>query len=89
MQLSTTYGVKRSLFGLKRLAGSFCSSLAQGNKYLPSSQGSQPVRFSLLYISSTFLKKKLCWPQHCTFLDQFHGDFNINNLQFVFQINWY
>ena len=90
MQTVNNVGCKAyRLWGLKGLASFFSSSLASGNKELPRVAKEHCLFDFLSLISRAPSLNNFCWPQHCTFLDQFHRDFNINNLNFFFQIHWY
>ena len=85
MQTVNNVGCKAyRLWGLKGLAGFFGSSLASGNEELPRVAKEYCLFDFLSLIFRAPSLKVFCWPQHCTFLDQFHRDFNINNLNFFF-----
>ena len=85
MQTVNNVGCKAyRLWGLKGLAGFFGSSLASGNEELPRVAKEYCLFDFLSLIFRAPSLNVFCWPQHCTFLDQFHRDFNINNLNFFF-----
>ena len=77
----TTQGAKRSPKWPKRISwflGS--SSLASGNNKLPRVAKEHCLVFDYTSSTSRALSlKSFCWPQHRTFLDQFHRASNINN----------